>query len=59
MFVKHLRPYVEYFFDLPKLLTPVQTLPTSALENKVLSTIAPENVDRQESMWETSYIGLR
>lgn len=47
------------FFDLPKLLTPVQTLPTSALENKVLSTIVPENVDRQESMWETSYIGLR
>lgn len=35
-----------FLFDLPKLLTPVQTLPTSALENKVLLTIAPENVDR-------------
>lgn len=48
-----------FLFDLPKLLIPVQTLPTSVLENKVLSTIASENVDRQESMWETSYVGLR
>lgn len=47
MFVKHLRPCVNFFY-LPKLITPVQTLPTSALENKVLSTIAPENVDRQK-----------
>lgn len=36
------------FVDLPKLLTPVQTVPTSALENKVLSTKAPENIDRRE-----------